>query len=122
VTQRSHRDVGFSLVGSDGEMYCVSRTSIMQATSREQVRRVCEEVLAPLVHADGGEIFLVSLEADSVEIHLAGTCAGCPGATLTARAVIEPAILAVAPGMRIKVTSGFHVPDGANELGRAPAA
>jgi hypothetical protein len=35
------------------------------------------------------------------------------GATLTSAAIIEPAIHAVAPLMRVVVT-GFHVPEGAS--------
>ena len=81
---------------------------------REKLLKTCSDIIAPLVHADGGELFVVSIEETSISLHLAGKCAGCPGATLTSAAIIEPAIHAVAPLIRVVVTSGFHVPDGAS--------
>ena len=71
---------------------------------------VCEEVLAPLVHADGGQLWLVSSDGDTIALHLAGMCAGCPGVSLTTRDVIEPALRAIAPSVRITVTAGISVP------------
>lgn len=79
--------------------------------------KVCREVVAPLVRADGGELYLVAVEPDQLTLHLAGQCAGCPGATLTARGVIEPAVHAVAPSARVVVTSGMRVPEGASPIG-----
>ncbi len=81
---------------------------------REKLLKTCADIIAPLVHADGGELFVVSIEEGSIALHLAGKCAGCPGATLTSTAIIEPAIHAVAPSIRVIVTSGFHVPEGAS--------
>jgi Fe-S cluster biogenesis protein NfuA len=83
---------------------------------REKLLKVCADIIAPLVHADGGELFVVSIEDASISLHLAGKCAGCPGATLTTAAVIEPAIHAVAPLMRVVVTAGFQIPDGATAV------
>jgi len=81
---------------------------------REKLLKTCADIIAPLVHADGGELFVVSIEESSIALHLAGKCAGCPGASLTSTAIIEPAIHAVAPQMRVIVTSGFQVPEGAS--------
>lgn len=85
--------------------------------SIDQLLRVCREVIAPLVRGDGGEVYVVAVEPDSVSLHLAGTCSGCPGKTYTTRAIIEPAILAVAPSARVTVTTGTEVPEGASRLG-----
>ena len=78
---------------------------------------MCEEVIAPLVRADGGELFIVAIEPDMLAIHLAGTCAGCPGTSLTTRFMIEPAVHAVAPAIRVVVTSGVQPPEGARRVG-----
>jgi Fe-S cluster biogenesis protein NfuA len=80
----------------------------------DQLLKVCREVIAPLVRADGGEVYLVAVEPDHLTLHLAGTCSGCPGAVLTTRGVIEPAVHAVAPTARVVVTSGARVPEGAS--------
>lgn len=66
-----------------------------------------------MVDADGGEIYLVSVHGDDVRIHLAGACSGCPGATLTSRGVIEPAVKATSPTARVVVSSGVLIPQGA---------
>jgi len=89
---------------------------------REKVLKICEDIIAPLVEADGGTIFVVSIESDSIALHLAGKCAGCPGASLTSTSIIEPAIHAVAPLMRVVVTSGYRVPTGASAVTRNGAA
>jgi len=88
----------------------------------EKLLKVCEDIIAPLIHADGGELFVVSIEPDSITLHLAGKCAGCPGASLTSKTIIEPAIHALAPLMRVVVTSGFQIPSGASLVTRAQTA
>lgn len=84
----------------------------------DQLLKVCREVIAPLVRADGGEVYVVAVEPDQLTLHLAGTCAGCPGAVLTTRGVIEPAIHAVAPTARVVVTSGARIPEGASVVAK----
>lgn len=80
----------------------------------DQMMKVCREVIAPLVRADQGEVYLVALEPDQLTLHLAGMCAGCPGVNLTVKGVIEPAVHAVAPTVRVVVSSGIRVPEGAS--------
>jgi len=82
--------------------------------SIDQLLKVCREVIAPLIRADGGELYVVAVEPDQLTLHLAGTCSGCPGAVLTTRGIIEPAVHAIAPSARVVVTSGMKVPDGAS--------
>ena len=84
------------------------------AATIDQLLKVCKEVIAPLIRADGGELYLVAVEPDHLTLHLAGICAGCPGAVLTTRGVIEPAVHAVAPSARVVVTNGVKVPEGAS--------
>jgi Fe-S cluster biogenesis protein NfuA len=86
------------------------------ASVREEIERVVRDVLAPLVSADGGELWLVTAEESTVVIHLGGRYAGCPGNTLAKRRVIEPAIWTVAPRAQVTLTSGVLVPDGAQRI------
>ena len=88
----------------------------MDQSVKEQVAKVCREILAPLIRTDGGEIYLVRFDGDDVHIHLSGTCAGCPGASLTGDKVILPALRAAAPKLRIVVTTGVKPPDGAEKM------
>lgn len=88
----------------------------MESSPSEPVIKVCREVLAPLVEADGGEMYVVVVNADDVHIHLAGTCAGCPGSSLTRDRVFAPALLSVVPKAKLRVTTGVRIPDGAQRI------
>jgi Fe-S cluster biogenesis protein NfuA len=80
---------------------------------REQILEIVREVVGPLIRADGGELHLVSLQDRSVALHLSGRFSGCPGNTLARRRVIEPLLTSRFPELRIDITSGPLIPDGA---------
>jgi Fe-S cluster biogenesis protein NfuA len=82
--------------------------------SIDQLLKVLKEVVAPLVRADGGEVYIVAVEANHLSLHLAGRYAGCPGAPLVVRGIIEPAVRAVAPTARLEVSCGIRIPEGAS--------
>ncbi len=88
----------------------------MDDTVKDQLTRICREVLAPLVKNDGGEMSLVRFEGDDVHIHLSGACAGCPGASLTGDKVILPALRIALPKVRVVISTGVKIPDGAQKL------
>lgn len=90
----------------------------MQFVSNEHdaAVRIIRDVLAPLIRADGGKVYLVSSPDKTVRLHLGGRYAGCPGNTLARRRVIEPALRAVAPELEIVITSGALVPPDAELL------
>ena len=77
------------------------------------VTKALSEFVAALVKADGGELYLVSATQDDVHLHLTGTCAGCPGATMTRERLLEPAVRGAVPKATVKVTTGWTVPEGA---------
>ncbi len=80
------------------------------------VTKALSEFVAALVRADGGELYLVSATSDDVHLHLTGTCAGCPGATMTRERLLEPAVRGAAPKATVKVTTGWTVPEGARKV------
>lgn len=84
------------------------------AGSRDDIVRVVSEVVAPLIGADGGRVYLVRADPENVVLHLAGRYSGCPGNTLTVRRIVEPAIFSVAPNAQVTVTSGSILPEGAS--------
>lgn len=88
----------------------------MNAQVITQVIQALGEFVSALVKADGGEIYLVSATSDDVHLHLAGTCAGCPGATMTRERLLEPAVRGAAPKATVKVTTGWRVPEGARRI------
>ena len=83
---------------------------------KDEIVRLVREVLAPLVYADGGELYLVSVEDSGVSLHLGGRFSGCPGNTLTRRRVIEPLIASAVPGAYLTMTTGPLVPKGAQKI------
>lgn len=86
------------------------------AAIRDEIVRVIHEVLAPLIQADGGVLYVVEADETVVSLHLTGRYSGCPGNTLATRRIIEPAIFAVAPSARVTVTSGVLIPAGAERI------
>ncbi len=80
------------------------------------VVRVLSEFVAALVRADGGELYVVSATNDDVHLHLTGTCAGCPGSTMTRDRLLEPTVRGVLPKATLKLTTGWDVPAGAKKV------
>jgi Fe-S cluster biogenesis protein NfuA len=91
------------------------REEVDEATM-EQVIKALSELAVPLVKADGGELYVVSVTGEDVHVHLAGTCAGCPGATITRERLLEPTVRGVSPKLTVKVTTGWRVPEGATKV------
>jgi Fe-S cluster biogenesis protein NfuA len=81
-----------------------------------RLRQVLRDRVLPLVAADHGELYLVSASAEEVSLHLAGSCAGCPGATLTERHLLEPAVRDALPKARLVVTTGYRIPKDAERI------
>lgn len=86
------------------------------AKASGRLREVLRTVLAPLIEADEGELYLVAADESEVRLHLAGTCCGCPGARQTTELVIEPLVHAVSPDAAVEVTTGWIIPPGAERL------
>lgn len=83
------------------------------------VAKALSDFAVKLVHADGGELYLVSATTDDVHLHLTGTCAGCPGATMTRERLLEPTVHGAAANLAratVKVTTGWTVPEGASKI------
>jgi Fe-S cluster biogenesis protein NfuA len=88
----------------------------VDGASMDDVMKALSEFALPLVKADGGELYVVAVSGDDVHLHLAGTCAGCPGATMTRERLLEPTLQSVVPRLNVKVTTGWRVPEGATKV------
>lgn len=86
----------------------------------EPIVRTLREIVAPLVEADGGVLYVVR-RPTGVRLHLAGACAGCPGYRITTTEVIEPALRAAGVKGDIDVSAGWTVPEGALRITAADA-
>ena len=85
----------------------------MEDSARAQIAKICRDILAPLVKADGGELYLVRIDGDEVALHLTGACAGCPGASLTGDKILLPALRTALAKVRLVLTTGTRIPAGA---------
>ena len=56
-----------------------------------QAKRLIDDVLRPIIAADGGQIELVSVTEARLIVRLSGTCSGCPGRPYTLSGVVERA-------------------------------
>lgn len=90
--------------------------SLASLASRDRVAAICRDILAPIVRADGGEMYLVGVSGDDVHVHLSGACAGCPGAALTRDRVLLPVLVSALPKVRLTLTTGWRVPKGATKV------
>ena len=85
----------------------------MSSAVCKQLLDLCRDVLGPLLKADGGELYIVTLDDDALVVHLAGRCSGCPGGPTTSKSIIEPAVHLISPSIRVAVSFGARIPDGA---------
>lgn len=82
-----------------------------------------KDVLAPLIEADGGELYILGEPAigggadpGSIRLHLGGRFAGCPGNSLVSEHIIRPTLALVAGPREIQVSSGRLIPPGAERI------
>lgn len=88
-------------------------TATSHSKQTEAVREAIAGVIAPLVWADGGDLYVVRADLEVVALHLSGRFSGCPGNQVLTREVLTPAIRAVAPDAEVRVSAGPLVPEGA---------
>lgn len=80
------------------------------AETTARVTTMLREVLAPLLRADGSELYLVDLDAQRLHLHVTGKLSGHPGTPAAIEHVILPAVDALGTTLRVVVTSGWSVP------------
>jgi Fe-S cluster biogenesis protein NfuA len=88
----------------------------LMGAPRDQILEVVRDIVCPLIRADGGQIYLVSVADRALALHLTGRFSGCPGNTLAKRRVLEPLLAARFPDLKLEITSGPLIPKGAEEL------
>lgn len=69
----------------------------------ENLKQKVEKVLAkirPALQFDGGDVELVSVSQDEVQVRLTGACHGCPGAMMTLQYGVEQAIREEVPEIK----------------------
>ncbi len=67
---------------------------------KDQIERVIQEKIRPVLAEHGGDISLVSLEDGIVRAKLLGKCSGCPSAMITTEEVIKKEIMEAVPQVR----------------------
>jgi len=57
------------------------------------------EYIRPALQADGGDLILLGVEGNTVNLQLVGACGGCPMSTMTLTAGIERILRDRVPGV-----------------------
>ena len=65
--------------------------------SHDAVRAFLEAHVIPALHADGGDLELVSIEYGVVSVRLIGACRSCPAASVTLKAGVEAQLMKAFP-------------------------
>ncbi len=58
------------------------------------------EQIRPILQRDGGDIELVDIVDDVVQVRLQGHCAGCPGARMTLTHVVQQILQQACPDLK----------------------
>jgi len=66
----------------------------------EEVKRVIEKEISPLLAMEGGSIELVSVEDGTVKVRLRGACAGCPMSQFTLANFVEATLKEKIPAVK----------------------
>lgn len=73
---------------------------------RQEVERILEEKVRPMLRGHGGAVRLLDCVDGVVSVELLGACAGCPSADLSTREFIENTLRAVLPEVeRVELVS-----------------
>jgi Fe-S cluster biogenesis protein NfuA len=61
-----------------------------------RINRALDKV-RPLIHGDGGEVWLVRVEGDKAYVQMLGACGGCAASTMTLKGAIEAVVTSDVP-------------------------
>jgi Fe-S cluster biogenesis protein NfuA len=80
----------------------------------EEKVKVTIEAIRPAIQADGGDIYLRGVDADTgiVQVELVGACVSCPASTVTLKAGIERILKDRVEGVTEVVNVGETLLDG----------
>lgn len=74
-----------------------SERSVPAGGLAERIREILEREVRPAVASDGGDVLFAGFRDGVVEVHLQGSCVGCPSSTATLRQGIEQRLRAEIP-------------------------
>ncbi|HVA33754.1 MAG TPA: NifU family protein [Candidatus Baltobacteraceae bacterium] len=67
------------------------------ALSLEERVNAAIDKVRPGIAADGGEVWLIKVEAGVAYVQMLGACGGCPASTMTLKGAIESIVCAEVP-------------------------
>jgi len=65
------------------------------------------DTIRPYLKTDGGDVKVLAIVGDTLEIEMLGSCGDCPMSKMTLKAGIEQAVLKLIPEIRV-VTATLH--------------
>jgi Fe-S cluster biogenesis protein NfuA len=75
--------------------------AVAETTSQVDLAALTDtlEYIRPALQADGGDLILLGVEGNTVNLQLVGACGGCPMSTMTLTAGIERILRDRVPGV-----------------------
>lgn len=70
-----------------------------------RIAQLVADRIAPAIHADGGDIEIVDVQAGVVQVHLIGACESCPASEATLKLAVERTLREAFPGEIERVVS-----------------
>ena len=71
-------------------------TETLDMSVEARVNRALDKV-RPGIAMDGGEVWLMKVEAGTAYVQMLGACGGCPASTMTLKGAIEAVVVADVP-------------------------
>lgn len=76
-------------------MNAVEQTEVVEPIE-VRINRALDKV-RPLIHGDGGEVWLVRVDGSTAYVQMLGACGGCPASTMTLKSAIETVVVSDVP-------------------------
>jgi len=74
----------------------VEELAASEETVEARVNQALDKV-RPLIHADGGEVWLIRVEGATAYVQMLGACGGCPASNMTLKGAIEAIVTSEVP-------------------------
>jgi len=74
---------------SGAERRHVDRGKLTNIEKMQRIMETIEREIRPALNADGGDIELIDIEGDRVQVALRGSCAGCAASSITLKMSVE---------------------------------
>ena len=85
----------------DGTAFDESKLSPEEREKLDLIRQVLDERVRPYLQSDGGDLYVLGLEAKVLKVHYQGACGSCPSSISGTLADIEGLVREIDPDLEV---------------------